>query len=172
MLLLCPVPLEMTPNEPSNKLPPVRGFSFFLLETSCRLWKGRLVRAHQLFCPMNARAIPSARWGYNPHAVGEEFSLARGRRLPLRPPMLGHQHDDGEQLLRRRFGFLWSSYFPWRGNREWQAERFRPVEAAPFALLLLAKCHSFLIRLMGANRGGGWVSLQMRVHNRLRCYRA
>lgn len=37
MLLLCPVPLEMTPNEPSNKLPPVRGFSLFLLETSCRL---------------------------------------------------------------------------------------------------------------------------------------
>lgn len=34
------------------------------------------------------------------------------------------------------------------------AERFRPVEAAQFALLLLAKCHSFLIRLMGANRGG------------------
>lgn len=37
MLLPCPAPLKMTPNEPSNKLPPVRGFSLFLLETSCRL---------------------------------------------------------------------------------------------------------------------------------------
>lgn len=52
------------------------------------------------------------------------------------------------------------------------AERFRPLEEAQFALLLLAKCHSFLIRLIGANRGGGRVSLQMRVHNRSRCYKA